>query len=324
MKSSQRRAASFVRPAQAPKRPKHSTFKASVLVVSYNHDKHLAAALDSALAQQVDFPIEIVVADDASTDGTKDLIAEYQRHWPGVVKALSPQARLGVTRNYQRGFRACAGEYIAVLEGDDYWVGEERLSTMVAFLEHHRECAIAFNRILLQDDDPPCCSLLQWDSAQPYELKTGAELAYRNFIGNFSACVYRSVIVHRMDPRIYHFQMYDWFFNLAMSRYGLIGYLPRVMSVYRQHGAGTWSGMGPEQRLRETIEVIPTYDKLLDGVYTQQLRAHRMDARAEIESLKLRQLRERFPWNPAVAGYVLLRRVLRKTRLRALAAVRRI
>src|SRR5467141_1026888 len=90
--------------------------KLSVLLVTYNHEGYIRQALDSVLMQETDFDFEIVVADDYSQDSTIAVIKEYQAKHP-QLRILSSERNVGITRNYQRGFAACRGEYIAVLEG---------------------------------------------------------------------------------------------------------------------------------------------------------------------------------------------------------------
>lgn len=286
--------------------------KLSVLVVSYNHEKYIAEALNSVLAQQVDFLKEILVADDGSTDRTADIINQYQAEHPDQIRVLDRVSNVGITRNYQRGFAACAGQYVAVLEGDDYWLGPDRLSLLVNFLDEHPECVLVFNRIFLNNSEVPHCRPLQWDSSQPFELKTGDDLALNNFIGNFSACIFRNDAVKKLDPRIYEMKMYDWLFNLAVSRFGLIGYIPRILSVYRQHDGGTWAGLNMEQRIDNTTALIPVYDEFLGRVYSAPLNTHLRMLKFEVQSARLTQLLRKHPGNPFVVGYVVARKVIHR------------
>jgi glycosyltransferase involved in cell wall biosynthesis len=295
--------------AQAP-------VKLSVLVVSYNHAKYIGEALDSILAQEVDFSVEIVVADDCSTDQTPEIIRRYQAENPGRIRVLDGTQNVGITRNYQRGFAACSGEFIAVLEGDDYWLGKKRLTILAGFLDEHPECSLVFNRILLYESSLLHCRPLQWESAQPYELKTGDDLAYSNFIGNFSACLIRASVVKKIDPRIYDLRMYDWLFNLSLSRYGLIGYLPRILSVYRQHNEGSWAGMDMEKKLGDTAGLIPVYDQFLGGVYSPGFQAHLEGLNLHLETTRLAQMMQEHRRNPFVIGYVLFLKIVRRIKIK--------
>jgi len=96
----------------------------SVLLVCYNQKDFLPQALDSILMQKTSFEFEIVVANDLSTDGSQQILEQYaSKH--SIIRILPSSVNLGITKNYQRGFAACLGDYIAVLEGDDYWVRED-------------------------------------------------------------------------------------------------------------------------------------------------------------------------------------------------------
>jgi glycosyltransferase involved in cell wall biosynthesis len=291
--------------------------KLSVLVVSYNHEQYIGEALDSILAQQVDFPIEIIVADDCSTDHTADIIRQYQARYPGQIQTLDSSANLGITRNYQRGFAACRGEYVAVLEGDDYWLGKTRLSVLAHFLDDHPECVLAFNRILLNESSIQHCRPLQWDTDHPFELRTGDDLAFSNFIGNFSACLFRASVICRLDPQIYDLRMYDWLFNLSLSRFGLIGYLPQILSVYRQHAAGSWAGMEMEQKLGDTASLIPVYDQFLGRIYSDNFNAHLAMLNLHLENARLARRMQEHKNNPFIVGSILLQKVFRRIKIKA-------
>src|SRR5437870_7314361 len=125
--------------------------KVSVLLVTYNHEEYVRQALDSVLMQKTDFDVEIVVADDHSSDSTLAIIEEYQPD-NNNIRVLPSERNVGITRNYQRGFGACRGEYIAVLEGDDFWISPTKLKSLVAFLQQHQECALCFHRFIRHDE----------------------------------------------------------------------------------------------------------------------------------------------------------------------------
>src|SRR5882724_7128267 len=164
--------------------------KASVLLVTYDHEKYIRQALDSVIMQEPDFDFEIVVADDHSHDSTVAIVEEYQSG-DRRLRILPSQENVGITRNYQRGFAACRGDYIAVLEGDDFWISPIKLKSLVAFLEQHLECAFCFHRFLRYDEASSRFSVHPpLETGTALAFFTSAQLASDNFIGNFSACVY--------------------------------------------------------------------------------------------------------------------------------------
>ncbi len=238
--------------------------KVSVLLVTYNHEKYVRQALESVRMQKTDFDFEIVVADDYSQDSTLAILQEYQAENHNI-HVLPSERNVGISRNYQRGFGACRGEYIAVLEGDDFWISPNKLKSMSTFLDQHSECAFGFHRFIRHDEPsnrltvhPP------FEIKTEFDLRTARQLARENFVGNFSACVYRRECIDRLDPALFEMKVYDWMLNITVAQEGMIGYIPTIMSVYRAHLSGAWSAKTPDEWRPELLELIDTYNKYLD------------------------------------------------------------
>ncbi|XME01492.1 glycosyltransferase family 2 protein [Lachnospiraceae bacterium C1.1] len=112
--------------------------KLSVVLIAYNHEPFIRKALDGILMQKVDFPYEIVVGEDCSTDHTRDILREYAEKFPGRFRLLFREKNLGrPTLNVYLTSMECQGKYIAYLEGDDYWTDENKLQKQVDFLDSH-------------------------------------------------------------------------------------------------------------------------------------------------------------------------------------------
>lgn len=129
--------------------------KVTVYLSTYNQAEYVAQALDSILMQKTAFPFEIVAADDCSTDDTQRIILDYQARHPGRIVTYFTSPNVGGCRKLtdciDRGlFR---GEYLAYLEGDDYWLGEDRLQTLVEFLEAHPEYSRVSHKRLVIDEN---------------------------------------------------------------------------------------------------------------------------------------------------------------------------
>ena len=108
----------------------------SICVVTYQHAKYIRQALDSFLAQKCDFDFEILIHDDASTDGAADIIAEYEQRYPDKIRAIlqkENQYSQGITNiSGAFNFPRARGKYIALCDGDDYWCDENKLAIQVA------------------------------------------------------------------------------------------------------------------------------------------------------------------------------------------------
>ena len=147
-----RRGSDLLRDRVASCRCRMTDPQVSVLLVTYNHAAFIDRALASIASQRFDGPLEVVVADDASDDDTVARIAQWAEQTDFDVRVLPEQPRLGITQNYYRGFVACRGAYIAVLEGDDEWISENKLALQVQLLGEHPDLSMTATRILLYDD----------------------------------------------------------------------------------------------------------------------------------------------------------------------------
>lgn len=132
----------------------------SVGILTYNQDKFIRQCLDAVLMQEVDFEYEIVVGDDASSDGTQDVLREYGAKYPDKFVLLLGEKNEGISMNYKKVLSTCKGKYIALCEGDDYWTDAHKLQAQVDFLEKHPDYGFVgtYNTLLFPDgtvkDDP--------------------------------------------------------------------------------------------------------------------------------------------------------------------------
>ena len=126
----------------------------SICCAAYNHAPYIAQALESFLAQDV--PIEILVHDDASTDGTQDILRDYARRYPDVVRPLfetENQYSRGVAIDPTFNYPRARGKYIALCEGDDCWCDPHKLRRQVDYMEAHPDCTFCFTNGMIRDAD---------------------------------------------------------------------------------------------------------------------------------------------------------------------------
>ena len=125
----------------------------SVLIIAYNHEAYIAQTLDSVVTQKTDFAFDIVIGDDASTDKTRDICADYAEKYPHLIRLLPATANLGVVPNYIRTLAACRGTYVAHLDGDDYWIDVNKLQKQVNKLENDEDLTICYtSRRVFRED----------------------------------------------------------------------------------------------------------------------------------------------------------------------------
>ena len=111
----------------------------SVAMITYNHEPYIAQAIDGVLQQETSFPLELVIGEDCSTDRTRQIVFDYQRKHPAVIRVLVSENNVGGCRNVVRVEAACRGKYVAFCEGDDYWHDTHKLQRQVAFLEENAD-----------------------------------------------------------------------------------------------------------------------------------------------------------------------------------------
>lgn len=116
-----------------------SEIKVSVIMSSYNHEGYIRQALDSVIMQRTNFKYEILVGDDASQDGTPEILKEYSLVYPDILRVFLRERNLGVSRNAYELTTQARGEYIASLDGDDFWTDIDKLQIQADFLDRHSE-----------------------------------------------------------------------------------------------------------------------------------------------------------------------------------------
>lgn len=227
--------------------------KVSVLTIAYNHEKFIAQAIDSILMQEVDFEYEIVIGEDCSTDNTRKIVMGYQAKYPDKIRLLLPESNIGMLPNFINTYRACKGEYIALLEGDDYWISPHKLQKQVYFLDRNADTALCFTN-----------SLLFWEDShreaevflnEPSETFTTEYLLFRNFISTPSV-MYRNGLITEFPEWYTDLSMGDWTLYILLTEYGKIGYIDEVMSAYRNHNGGVWSSKNKDYQLTATIKML--------------------------------------------------------------------
>lgn len=116
----------------------------SVCVISYNQERFIQQTLDSILSQKTDFCFELLISDDASTDSTQKIIKEYKLQYPNIIRNISRSKNVGSQINFYSTMEEAKGKYIALCEGDDYWIDSNKLQKQVTFLEENPEYGLIY------------------------------------------------------------------------------------------------------------------------------------------------------------------------------------
>lgn len=248
----------------------NNKIKVSILLSSFNQSQYINECINGILLQNIPFNYEIIVADDYSNDNTLQMIIERFEESKVNFKILKSVKNIGFKENYKRGYQACNGEYIAIIEGDDYWTDPNRLIKHIEFLDSHHECVLSYNRFIRFNQDTYRYTIQDWNFNEDFQYITAHKLAEANIIGNLSACVIRNSTLKKIDPKIYEIGFADWLLAMALGEFGVICQLKNVMSVYRIHSNGLWSKKDTEDINKSMINLINEYDSFLNYRYTPE------------------------------------------------------
>ncbi len=117
----------------------------SVNMITYNHEPFISRAIEGILNQKVNFPIELVIGEDCSTDRTREIVFNYQKMFPDIIRVITSEKNVGASENGKRTLKNCRGKYIAFCEGDDYWHNFDKLMKQIEFMESNPEYGMVFS-----------------------------------------------------------------------------------------------------------------------------------------------------------------------------------
>lgn len=245
-----------------------------VALVTYNHEKYIAQAIESVLMQRTDFAWRLIVGDDCSTDNTQAIVREYARRYPDRITTELYAEHRGILHPERVGIRVldlCTAKYVALLDGDDRWTSPEKLQKQVDYLEAHPECSLCFHNVLVFDEDG---GREPWNYCPPHqkEVSTLEDLLAEDFIHTCST-MFRRERLGRLPTWFHAVSNGDWILHILSAEQGTIGYLDEVMAAYRVHGGGLWSSQKEAQHIREMIKTLEYVDEHLGFKYRKQIKA---------------------------------------------------
>lgn len=212
----------------------------SVCTLAYNHEPYIRECLDGILMQKTNFAFELLIHDDASTDGTADIIREYETKYPDIIKPIyqtenqySKGVKVSLTYQYPRA----KGKYIAMCEGDDYWTDPLKLQKQVDFMEANTDCSLCFhNAEVIYEDKNKKTHIFANIEDREY---TGAEI-YEKWIIPTASILFRLNSLNKIKHKLLNknFIYGDSPLFIALSEVGKLWGINNVMSVYRINSTG--------------------------------------------------------------------------------------
>lgn len=259
---------------------KHAAPRVTVLLVTYNHERYVAQAIESVLAQRTEFDVEILISEDCSTDGTRAIVAAYQERHPDRIRLLLSDKNLRNNEVIARGIRAARGEFVAYLDGDDYWSVTYKLQRQVEFFDAHPACTLTFHNVLKiyeGQERPPQPS----HPVPPGRLLTAEDLLATPCI-NSCAIMFRRAALPTLPDWYYSADLADWGLTVLLADQGPVGYVDELMGVYRMHAGGVWARNSRARRLEQRLEFYDRLDHAFAHKYRRAIRLGRATCRYEL------------------------------------------
>ena len=249
---------------------KDESIKVSVYCMAYNHAPYIKSALDGFVNQKTSFKYEVFVHDDASTDGTAEIIKEYANKYPDIIKPVletENQYSKGVIVLNQILFPMMSGKYIGICEGDDYWCDDRKLQLEYDFLEKHLDYSACTHNSLIHD--------CKTGKERPMFGLKDKEILFDEVAKGGLSCYHISSVLYRREYAIrpkcfYEPEGGDFPQSLYLTSSGRVHYYGRVMSVYRHGTKGSWSSriFGNPQKFEELMKhevlMLQNIDEYLD------------------------------------------------------------
>lgn len=261
-----------------------SEIMVSVNCVTYNHKDYIRQALDSFLMQKTSFEFEILVHDDASTDGTGDILREYEKRFPGKVRPL-----IQTENQYSQGidnisgafnFPRARGKYIFMCDGDDYWISPDKMQKQVDYMEAHPECTLSIHSARIE----LVGKALTEGQMRPYcgnRVISPEEIVDKSSGYAMSSMAFPSRIVKDLPDYYVECPVGDTPIQLIAASEGYGYYFDEAMSVYRVGVAGSWTMEGKNGDYERKQQV---YYQRMKKVYRMYDEATKGRLRSAIQS----------------------------------------
>lgn len=209
----------------------------SVCMITYNHEKYIAQAIESVLSQKTNFSIELVIGEDASTDNTKSIIKKYELEYPTILKVRCNKYNLGMIKNLNKTLSECKAKYIALLEGDDYWVDNQKLQKQIDFLIENKNVAICATNYKTVQDGNFINRIRSTDSI----IHKGTEIFNDNIVPTLTS-VFKNAKYLRINKKVPYCDWYLW--AKIINKTGKdIGILNDITAVQTIHENGVFSSI---------------------------------------------------------------------------------
>lgn len=268
----------------------------SVCLITYNHEKYVEQAIDSILMQKTSFNWKLIIADDCSTDSTRSILKRYQQKYPEKIHLILQEKNVGPATNFVDLITFPKSKYIAYLEGDDYWMDENKLQKQVGFLEANPDCVLSFHKAKILKASGELVDDFITNVPENYEtIDTLARLG--NYIHS-PTIVFRNNLI-QLPPEYALCPMGDYFLYLLLAEHGKLNYIEEEMAIYRYgvgiHSTHTQIKMAKANIKLFTLLISYTKSSTINEIYLERLWKLQTHFEDLIRKETLQNTKQKFP-----------------------------
>ena len=250
--------------------------KVSILMITYNHEKYIAQAIESVVSQKTNFDFELVVGEDFSKDNTRKICEQYAAKYPHLIKLLPSDKNYGMTPNEVRTLKACTGEYIATCEGDDYWIDNHKLQKQVDFLDANPDFSLCYtdydtiNEIGAHVPNPIMLLNYKEDTYTIEEYiypSSGQRIAIPTVTS-----MYRNTFTFPLPDFYNNAMSTDVAMSLLLATKGKFKFLKDKTAVYRMHPGGITQNEEFKSKVhRAMFDLFDSFNEYTQFKYNKQI-----------------------------------------------------
>jgi glycosyltransferase involved in cell wall biosynthesis len=242
----------------------------SVWTIVYNHEKYIAQAIESVLSQKCNFKIEMIIGEDCSTDNSREIIRQYHEKYPDIIRPIYNTLNVGAQANAINCINAAKGKYLAILEGDDYWIDDDKLQKQVDFMEQNPDFSACFTKAAVLNE-------LGTENRAVYNAVDKDVFTFDDFVVPYFYFIPSPTLLYRSDLHLPGFFAHsitgDIALHLLLAGKGSIKLLPETTAVYRVHSGGLSKSAAFNERLEDAIYALyANIDKYFNYKYHQSLK----------------------------------------------------
>lgn len=237
----------------------------SICCITYKQENYISQAIDGFLMQKTFFPFEIIIGEDCGKDSTLDILYEYKDRYPNIIKIVTSEENVGANANLLRVFNEASGKYIAICEGDDYWVDENKIQNQYSLLELNRAINIIFTAAKTLDYNGNISSVAK-------HSRHGKTFNISEVIrggGGFmptASIMFRKSVIELIPGWFVFAPIGDFYIQILGALKGGALFLPGETVMYRLNSINSWSSTRQQLSKQTIMDLLQKLSTCADGL----------------------------------------------------------